>query len=129
MATFNQNPFKSIQKKSKRGYHGHPIATVAFYGFDDKTASKVAVGIIKAEGAEAENLKRWVSEEGDVRGLPNIAEELLQFIKENQVKSVVTTDRIIGCPHEEGKDYPSGEECPRCPFWQGRNRWSGRREL
>jgi hypothetical protein len=37
-------------------------------------------------------------------------------------------DRIIGCPHEEGIDYPEGEECPLCPFWKGRDRWSGERE-
>ena len=27
------------------------------------------------------------------------------------------TDRLIGCPHEEGIDYPMGRTCPRCPFW------------
>jgi hypothetical protein len=34
-------------------------------------------------------------------------------------------DRIIGCPHEEGIDYPDGAECPECPFWKGRDRWTG----
>jgi hypothetical protein len=34
-------------------------------------------------------------------------------------------DRIIGCPHEEGVDYPEGQSCPRCPFWAHRDRWSG----
>jgi hypothetical protein len=41
------------------------------------------------------------------------------------VKSVVMPDRIIGCPHEEGIDYPEGESCPQCPFWEGRDRWTG----
>jgi hypothetical protein len=27
--------------------------------------------------------------------------------------------------HEEGIDYPEGEACPRCPFWAGRDRWTG----
>ncbi len=41
-------------------------------------------------------------------------------------KSVVMTDRIIGCPHEEGIDY-EGPTCPDCPFWAGRDRWTGKR--
>jgi hypothetical protein len=36
------------------------------------------------------------------------------------------TDRIIGCPHEEGIDY-EGAACPACPFWAGRDRWTGER--
>jgi hypothetical protein len=35
------------------------------------------------------------------------------------------TDKIIGCPHEEGIDYPDGEQCPVCPYWAGRDRWTG----
>jgi hypothetical protein len=41
------------------------------------------------------------------------------------VKSVVVADRIIGCPHEEGVDYPNGTKCPSCPFWDTRDRWTG----
>jgi len=26
----------------------------------------------------------------------------------------------IGCPHEEGLDFPEGEDCPFCPFWKGK---------
>jgi len=33
-------------------------------------------------------------------------------------------DRIIGCPHEEGIDYPLGRTCPRCPFWAGIDRFT-----
>ena len=28
------------------------------------------------------------------------------FLKEHHVKSAVTVHKIIGCPHEEGIDYP-----------------------
>jgi hypothetical protein len=27
---------------------------------------------------------------------------------------------VIGCPHEEGIDFPEGQECPYCPFWRGK---------
>lgn len=26
---------------------------------------------------------------------------------------------------EEGIDYPDGEACPQCPYWAGRDRFSG----
>ncbi len=35
------------------------------------------------------------------------------------------TGAIIGCPHEEGIDYPDGEVCPQCPFWARRDRFTG----
>jgi len=37
------------------------------------------------------------------------------------------TDGIIGCPHQEGIDYPDGEVCQECTFWKGRDRWTGER--
>jgi hypothetical protein len=56
----------------------------------------------------------------------SIPGEVLALITEAGVKSVVMTDRIIGCPHEEGIDY-EGATCPACPFWAGRDRWTGKR--
>ena len=48
------------------------------------------------------------------------------FLKAHGVRSIGMFDRIIGCPHEEGIDYPDGQACPACPFWAGRDRWSGK---
>jgi hypothetical protein len=98
---------------------------VAFYGPSDERASKVAVGIVPAENAEADPLERWFSDERDVRNDPTIGEEILAFIRHHGAKTVVASDRIIGCPHEEGIDYPEGQVCPQCPFWGNRDRWSG----
>jgi hypothetical protein len=39
----------------------------------------------------------------------------------------VVTDGIIGCPHEEGTDYPEGASCPQCPYWAGRDRFTHER--
>lgn len=114
-----------LRKKSRRGFRGFPVATVAFYGPDDKRASKVAVGIVMSEGAEPAVLERWFAEDHDVRNDPAIGAEILQFIERYEAKTVVMTDRLIGCPHEEGTDYPEGEVCPQCPFWANRDRWTG----
>jgi hypothetical protein len=116
---------KSLQKKAKRGFRGYPVATVAYYGPDNQRASKVAVGIVLEEDRDPDHLERWFSEKTDVRSDLEINDQILQFIREHDVRTVVITDRIIGCPHEEGIDYPDGEVCPHCPYWATRDRWSG----
>ncbi len=115
----------SLEKQSRRGFRGYPVATVAFYGPDDQRATKVAVGIVRAEGSEADPLERWVSEQTDARSDVVIARQIAAFIVTHAAKSVVLVDRIIGCPHEERIDYPEGAVCPQCPFWANRDRWSG----
>jgi hypothetical protein len=115
---------KRLQKKAKRGFRGYPVATIAFYGPDDRFASKVAVGIAAGEGEETLALERWFSEGIDVRNDPEVGEAILRFIEQYDVKSVALTDGIIGCPHEEGVDY-EGATCPKCPFWANRDRWTG----
>ena len=103
------------------------MATVAFYGPDGARASKVAVGIATAETNEVAVLKTWLSDSEDVRSDPTIAAEIEEFLRERGVRSVVMTDGLLGCPHEEGIDYPDGQSCPQCPYWAGRDRFSGER--
>ena len=114
-----------LKKKARRGFRGFPVATIAFYGPDDTHASKVAVGIVAEQDAEPIALERWFAEDGDVRTDPVVAGEILQFLGVHGAKSVIMTDRLIGCPHEEGVDYPDGQVCPQCPFWAHRDRWTG----
>lgn len=114
---------KRLTKKAKRGY---PVATVALYGPNNVVATKVAVGIVPAEGAGASELRRWLSDGPDIRLDAGIAAEVLPFVEDAGALSVMMTDRIIGCPHEEGVDY-EGPTCLVCPFWAGRDRWTGRR--
>ena len=116
-----------LRKKAKRGFRGYPIATVAFYGPDDRRASKVAVGIVADESGEVAELERWFAEEADARSDLDIGEAIEAFIRSRNVRSVVMGDRIIGCPHEEGIDYPEGQACSECPYWAGRDRFSGER--
>ena len=107
------------------GFRGYPAATIAFYGPDDEQASKVVVGIVASENDEPQRLERWHSAAEDVRYSPAIGEAIVEFVKKHGVQSVIMADRIIGCPHEEGIDYPEGTSCPRCPFWASRDRWTG----
>ena len=83
---------KRLGKKAKRGFRGFPVATVAFYGPDDRRATKVAVGIVAAEDREPAELRRWVSERTDIRDDPVAAEEILALIDEFGVRSVAMVD-------------------------------------
>jgi hypothetical protein len=114
-----------LEKKAKKGHRGYPVATVAFYGADASRASKVAVGIIPFEDAEPTDPRTWKSETFDVRTDALIGEEILDFIALNDARTVVFSPGIIGCPHEEGIDYPEGEVCPQCPYWATHDRWTG----
>src|SRR5215469_7503737 len=111
-----------LRKRAKRGLRGYPVATVALYGPDDTRATKLTVGIVPAEGADVTDLRSWFSERTDIRNDPGVAEEVLAFIDAAGARSIVMTDRIIGCPHEEGIDYDR-PACPACLFWAGRDRW------
>ncbi len=113
-----------LGKKVKQRFRGYPIATIALYGPTAETATKIAVAIFKEENRDADPLERWISRESDIRSDTVLGEQITAFIKAQDVKSVVVTDGIIGCPHEEGVDYPEGKSCPQCPYWSGRDRWT-----
>ena len=103
----------------------YPAATIAFYGPNDQLATKAVVGIIRKATADVDPLHKWMTTTGDVRRDPAIGEEIQLFLKKHKVRTVVSTEKIIGCQHEEGKDYPEGMDCPFCPFWAGRDRFTG----
>jgi hypothetical protein len=57
---------------------------------------------------------------------PKVQREMLEFFEKHGVKSVAMSEGNMGCPHEEGEDFPDGGDCPFCPFWAGKQ-GSGRR--
>jgi hypothetical protein len=102
----------------------YPFATIAFYGPDNRRASKVVVAVFTRDNAQPDPMRRWVSGKIDVRDNKKIRSEIQAFLMEHEVKKIVTTNTIIGCPHEEGLDYPVGTRCPFCPFWLNRDRFT-----
>lgn len=113
---------KALEKKAKKGFKGYPVASIAFYGPTNKLATKVAVGIFPHEDAEP-IMTTWL-DETDIRDNEKVLAEILKTIRDNKVCSIAMPNKITGCPHEEGIDYPEGASCPKCPFWSNRDRWS-----
>jgi len=116
-------PITRLRDKAKRGDQGFPRATLAFYGPDNKQATKAVLAIFLKEGDEP-TLYRYFSEEKDVRFRNDFQKDILARIREHEVRSLAMMEKIFGCPHEEGIDYPEGEKCPRCPYWKDHDRFS-----
>lgn len=102
----------SAQKKVQ-----YPIGTVAFYGPDDRVTTKIVAAIIRRADAEP-ILERWVGT--NLRQNPKVQRQIHEFFEKHGAKSVALADRNLGCPHEEGEDFPLGGDCPFCPFWAGK---------
>ena len=116
-----------LAKNARRGFRGYPIATVALYGPTADLATKIAVSVIPDERKPPDVLERWFSEDIDVRRDPVVGEQIQAFLRQHKARSVVVIDRVIGCPHEEGIDYPEGHSCPHCPYWAVRDRFTHER--
>jgi hypothetical protein len=103
----------------------YPLATISAYGPDNRRATKLVVAILRGAGQkEAEPMRTWSTDTGDIRNDPVIAAELADWLRSQGIKNTVSYDRIIGCPHEEGIDYPIGRTCPQCPFWASIDRFT-----
>ena len=94
----------------------HLIGTIVYYGPDDKTATKIVAGVVKEEEAET-IIKRWVAT--DVTTNSKIQKEIERFFEKHGVTRVGMSAGNMGCPHEEGEDFPVGGNCPFCPYWKG----------
>jgi hypothetical protein len=115
-------PITWLRKHSKRSVAEYPLATLIFYGPDDRRAIKAVLGITDKKEAEP-RLYEWSGEvDKDLRHNVSRQKEWAQIIQSEGVKSLVMMEEINGCPHEEGVDYPEGESCPKCPFWDTRLR-------
>jgi hypothetical protein len=119
----SMKPINWLRKFAERGHRGYPVGTLAFYGPDDRFASKAVFGYIEIEGAEP-ILHKWLVDDAgkDLRYDVRRQREWIHLIEQQKIRSLGYTETIIGCPHEEGIDYSLGESCPQCPYWAGRRR-------
>ncbi len=106
-----------MKHRKRRRPTKYPIGTVALYGPDDVTTTKIAASVIKDKNAQP-IIKRWVS--SNIVNNVKVKKEIQQFFMNHGVESVVVSEGNMGCPHEEGPDFPHGEDCPFCPFWAGK---------
>ena len=92
----------------------YPLATITYHGSSPDIATKIIVGIIKDQ-AQTPVVREWSGE--DIGEDVTTAREISLYIKEHDVARVITSEWVLSCPHEEGRDFPAGENCPYCPDW------------
>jgi hypothetical protein len=103
----------------------YPLGTIAVYGPDNTRATKlVASVLVRPTRTSPSAMQEWRSESVDVRQDESIAAEVAAWFASRGVKQTVSHERIIGCPHQAGVDYPIGRTCPRCPFWANLDRFT-----
>ena len=103
---------------------GYPLGTVMMYGPTRARATKYVAAVLAKPDSDPVALQRWFISKGDIRNDTEIADEITEFFKAHKAHEIVMSDRITGCPHEEGVDYPLGHVCPECPFWAETDRFT-----
>lgn len=91
-----------------------PVGTLAYYGPDNVKTTKIVAGVMYSETDEP-IIRRYVA--SDCLDNEKIQKQITEFFADHGVKTVLNPGGNIGCPHEEGQDYPRGQNCPFCPFW------------
>ena len=90
---------KRLSKRAKKGFRGWPVATVALYGPDDSTATKLTVGIMPAEDAEASDLRRWFSkDQTDIRHDIRVTEVFIRSRLNQRQALTLSDDGWIALP-------------------------------
>jgi len=92
------------------GFRGYPIGRVAYYGPNDKKATKAVAAMIRNYVEEVSVMRKWMSSDAIHDG--KVREEISVFLGEDGVKSVTVTESPIGCIHEEDIDFLGGKLSP-----------------
>jgi hypothetical protein len=96
----------NISQRRGRRSDQYPLASIAPYGPDTTFATKLLVSVLERPGQRnPSTMRTWTTQAVDVRHDPTIAAGVADFLREYGVKHTVTSDRIMGCPHQEGIDY------------------------
>jgi hypothetical protein len=95
----------------------YPVGTIARYGPNNFQTTKVVASVILRPGS-GPIMKKWFG--ARVADDPKVRRQINSFFDQKNVQSVVGPRNNLGCPHEEGIDFPLGEDCPQCPYWAGK---------
>lgn len=117
-ARLDQPPVPRGRRVGKRVLKEGPVITVAFYGPDDRQATKVVLSIVKNSGSDSDPMIRLFAT--DVLEDLKVLEDSRAFLAAHKAPAITMTAGTVGCPHEEGVDFPLRGDCPKCPFWKGR---------
>jgi hypothetical protein len=103
-------------KRKKPPPPQYPIGTVALYGPDDKTTTKIAAGVILHDGAKA-IIKRWVAT--DVTTNPKVQQEMKDFFLQARGQAGGDEPGEHGLPARGGPRLPPRRGLSVLPVLEG----------
>src|SRR5688572_32939750 len=71
----------------------YPLGTVAVYGPTDKLATKMVASVFPTERLELNAIRKWTTDQGDIRENPAIRDELSAFLKNNTSPTLASTKK------------------------------------
>ncbi len=83
---------KRLSKKINKGFQGYPSVTIAYYGPNDKLATKVVLGYIAEENAEAQ-IETFITKT-DIREDITVQTAIIKIIERSGAKSVCLTEGV-----------------------------------
>jgi len=95
----------------------YPVGAITMYG-PNKSDTTMVVAAVMRDADTKPVYQRWVG--STVKDDPKVKQQIQDFFLAHQVQSVIYVRENIACPHQEGLDYPLGEDCPFCPYWKGK---------
>jgi hypothetical protein len=105
----------SSAQRHARGCVAIPLGTVAFYGRDNRFATKVVAAILSAP-EQVDLMEKWYANRLDARIDPHIGAEVAHFLRRHGAKGLAVTDGIFGCPHAGRHRLPGGGIVLSLPF-------------
>ena len=99
-----------------------PVGTLAYYGPDNIMTTKIVAGVFRSENADP-IIRQWVA--SDCLQNRTTQQQIAEFFEDHGL------DCLSSCwhrlPTRGGEDRTiSGEDCPFCPYWAGKQ-WRSHR--
>lgn len=83
---------KRISKRVKRGFHGYPMISIAYFGPSESLATKVEVGFIEQENAEP--MLETFSSETDIRKNETVQTTIIKIIDRVDAQTVTLDEKV-----------------------------------
>ena len=109
---------REYEEKHGQELRKYPLGVITCHGFDGWKTTKVTATVLSTPNDDVGKARSWMGT--NVLENPKTQREIGEFFAIHGAKSVSMSYGNVGCPHEEGLDYPAGEDCPFCPFWEGK---------
>ena len=92
-------------------FRGYPIGTIAYYGPNDRLATRAVVSVLPGEGQPVAAIRRWSGD--DLINDGKTQKKIREFLQHHRVRSILVADRPMPEPTPEDKGPAHATAEPR----------------